>query len=67
MTGRCFARFAFFRFTQKLSVNDVETRIVAAPAGRRITRVLSYQVAADIRAGKLVRLLESFKPDPQCT
>ena len=27
--------------------------------------MLSYQVAADIRAGKLVRLLESFEPEAQ--
>lgn len=58
-------RGAVFRFTPKLSVNDVETQIVATQAGRGIARVLSYQVAADIRAGKLVRLLESFEPEAQ--
>jgi DNA-binding transcriptional LysR family regulator len=52
------------RFTPKLSVNDVETQIAAARAGRGIARVLSYQVAADIKAGKLVRMLESFEPEP---
>ena len=59
------ARGAVVRFTPKLSVNDVETQIVAARAGRGIARVLSYQVAADIKAGKLVRVLESFEPEPQ--
>ena len=53
------------RFTPTLSVNDVETQIVAARAGRGIVRVLSYQVAANIRAGKLVRLPGSFERDPQ--
>lgn len=58
------ARGAVVRFTPKLSVNDVETQIAAARAGRGIARVLSYQVAADIKAGKLVRMLESFEPEP---
>jgi DNA-binding transcriptional LysR family regulator len=58
------ARGAVVRFTPKLSVNDVETQIAAARAGRGIARVLSYQVAADMKAGKLVRMLESFEPEP---
>jgi DNA-binding transcriptional LysR family regulator len=58
------ARGAVVRFTPKLSVNDVETQIAAARAGRGIARVLSYQVAADIKAGRLVRMLESFEPEP---
>ena len=58
-------RGAVVRFAPRLSVNDVETQIVAARAGRGIARVLFYQVAADIKAGKLVRLLESLEPDPQ--
>ncbi len=58
------ARGAVVRFTPKLSVNDVETQIAAARAGRGIARVLFYQVAADIKAGKLVRMLESFEPEP---
>jgi DNA-binding transcriptional LysR family regulator len=56
---------AVVRFKPKLSVNDVETQIVAARAGRGIARVLAYQVAADIKSGKLVRVLESFEPLPQ--
>lgn len=43
----------------------METQIVAARTGRGIARVLSYQAAADIREGKLVRLLDSFEPDSQ--
>ena len=58
------ARGAVVRFTPRLSVNDVETQIAAARAGRGIARVLFYQVAADIKAGKLVRMLESFELEP---
>jgi DNA-binding transcriptional LysR family regulator len=58
------ARGAVVRFTPKLSVNDVETQIAAARAGRGIARVLSYQVAADMKAGKLVRMLELFEAEP---
>jgi DNA-binding transcriptional LysR family regulator len=58
-------RGAVIRFTPKLSVNDVETQIVAARAGRGLARVLAYQVAADIKSGKLVRVLETFELEPQ--
>jgi len=58
-------RAAVVRFTPKLSVNDVETQIVVARAGRGLARVPAYQVAADIKSGKLVRVLESFEPRPQ--
>jgi DNA-binding transcriptional LysR family regulator len=51
------------RFTPKLSVNDVETQIVAARAGRGLARVPAYQVAADIKAGELVRVLETFEAE----
>src|SRR5258705_9006116 len=57
------SRGAVVRFTPKLSVNDVETQIVAARAGRGIARILSYQVAADIKAKTLVRGLETFEPE----
>jgi DNA-binding transcriptional LysR family regulator len=33
-------------------------------AGRGIARVLSYQVAEDIAAGNLVRVLQAFEPPP---
>jgi DNA-binding transcriptional LysR family regulator len=58
-------RAAVVRFTPRLSVNDVQTQIVAARAGRGLARVLAYQVAADIKSGKLVRVLETFEPEPQ--
>jgi len=58
-------RAAVVRFTPKLSVNDVETQIAVARAGHGLARVLAYQVAPDIKSGKLVRVLESFEPQPQ--
>src|SRR5260370_41735511 len=54
------ARGAVVRFTPKLSVNDVETQIVAARAGRGLARVYAYLVAAAIESGKLGPVLESF-------
>jgi DNA-binding transcriptional LysR family regulator len=57
-------RGAVVRFTPRLAVNDVESQLLAARAGQGITRLLSYQVAADIRTGTLVRLLPSFEPAP---
>ena len=39
----------------------------AAPAareGRGLTRVLSYQVDAELRSGKLKRVLASYEPPP---
>jgi DNA-binding transcriptional LysR family regulator len=53
---------AVVRFTARLAVNDVESQLIAVRAGHGITRLLSYQAAADIRAGTLVRLLEAFEP-----
>jgi DNA-binding transcriptional LysR family regulator len=51
------------RFTPRLSVNEVESQLIAARAGRGLARLLSYQVAKDIAAGTLVRVLEAFEPD----
>jgi DNA-binding transcriptional LysR family regulator len=48
----------------RLSVSTAETAIDAAIAGLGITRVLSYQVADAIRAGKLVTALREFEPPP---
>ncbi len=59
------SRGAVVRFTPKLAVNDVETQIVAARAGRGLARVYPYLVAADIKLGKLVPVLESFEMEPQ--
>jgi DNA-binding transcriptional LysR family regulator len=56
-------RGAIVRFTPRLSVNEVESQLIAARAGRGLARLLSYQVAKDIAARTLVRVLEAFEPD----
>jgi DNA-binding transcriptional LysR family regulator len=50
------------RLTPRLTVNEIETALVAVRAGHGITRVLSYQVAEELAAGTLVRLLRRFEP-----
>jgi DNA-binding transcriptional LysR family regulator len=46
----------------RLVVNEIEAALVAARAGHGITRVLSYQVAEELAAGTLVRLLRAYEP-----
>ncbi|HLY52001.1 MAG TPA: LysR substrate-binding domain-containing protein, partial [Steroidobacteraceae bacterium] len=58
-------RGAVVRFTPRLSVNEVESQLIAARGGRGIARLLSYQVAHDIRTGALVRILERYEGEPQ--
>lgn len=48
--------------TPRLIVNEVESVLIAARAGRGLARPLSYQAADDIAAGTLVRLLPEFEP-----
>ena len=48
----------------RLRVDDVETRLRAARDGRGIAQFLSYQVAEDLAAGRLVRLLRAFELPP---
>ncbi|MBS0519030.1 MAG: LysR family transcriptional regulator [Proteobacteria bacterium] len=48
----------------RLRVDDVETRLQAARAGRGIAHLLSYQVADDLAAGRLVRLLREHEGTP---
>jgi DNA-binding transcriptional LysR family regulator len=45
-------------------VNTAEAAISAAAAGLGITRVLSYQVAHEIRTDQLVLALKDFEPAP---
>ena len=52
------------RLNPRLMVNEIEAALVAARAGHGITRVLSYQVADELRAGALVRLLRAYEPPP---
>jgi len=49
-------------FQPRLTVNTAEAAIDAAAAGFGLTRVLSYQAAAGVKAGTLVTLLEDFEP-----
>jgi DNA-binding transcriptional LysR family regulator len=62
--------FAFGKATKsvpvhsRLIVNTAEAAINAAAAGVGITRVLSYQVAQEIRASQLVLALNDFEPAP---
>lgn len=48
----------------RLTVNTAEAAVNAAAAGVGITRVLSYQVAQEIRAKLLVLALKDFEPAP---
>lgn len=50
------------RFRPRLSVTTAEAALDAAEAGAGITRALSYQVDAALRAGRLVKLLTDFAP-----
>ena len=57
-------RGAPMRFQARFRVSDVETQRAAARDGRGIARLLSYQVADDLTAGTLVRVLQAFQPPP---
>ena len=57
-------RAAPVHMTGRLRVDDVETRLRAARDGRGIAQLLSYQVADDLAAGKLVRLLQAWERPP---
>lgn len=48
----------------RLTVSTAEAAIDAAIAGLGVTCVLSYQVEAALRAGKLVLVLQAFEPKP---
>jgi DNA-binding transcriptional LysR family regulator len=52
------------RFTPRLSTNNILAAIDAAIDGLGITRTLSYQVEAHVRAGRLRYLLVEFEPPP---
>ena len=52
------------RLAPRLLVNDGEAALAACRAGQGIARALSYQVADDLAAGALVRVLAAFEPPP---
>ncbi|MDW3207312.1 MAG: LysR family transcriptional regulator [Alphaproteobacteria bacterium] len=45
----------------RLVANDIDIQLDAARSGKGIARVLSYQAASDLAAGKLVRILEAYE------
>jgi DNA-binding transcriptional LysR family regulator len=57
-------RATSLRLKGRLRVDDVETRLRAAKAGRGIAQFLSYQVTDELAAGTLVRLLQPFEAPP---
>jgi len=48
----------------RFTTNSTEASVAAAVSGHGIIRVLSYQVADELRAGTLVPLLAGFEPAP---
>ncbi|MDR3461948.1 MAG: LysR family transcriptional regulator [Beijerinckiaceae bacterium] len=48
------------RVAPRLTVNSADAAIAAAEVGLGLTRALSYQVMASVRAGRLVPLLTAF-------
>ena len=48
----------------RLAVNTTEAAIQAALAGVGIVRLLSYQVAEEVKDGRLRLVLEAFAPEP---
>ena len=49
------------RIAARLRTDDIETRLGAVREGRGIGQFLSYQVADDLEAGRLVRLLRAYE------
>ena len=58
------ARGRVVRLAPRLLVNEVEAALVGARMGRGIAMALSYQVADDLAAGVLVRLMPGHEPPP---
>jgi DNA-binding transcriptional LysR family regulator len=52
------------RIRPRLSTTSNDSAIAAALGGFGITRVLSYQIAPHLEAGKLERVLKSYEPPP---
>lgn len=59
-----FAAAATIRPPARLIVNTNEVAIAAAVAGYGLARVLSYQIAPELRAGRLKIVLAEFEPPP---
>jgi len=48
----------------RLNVNDALAAVASAAEGHGVTRVMSYQAEAELRSGRLVRILMPFEPPP---
>ena len=55
---------AALRIVPRLTVNQVEVAVAAVVAGKGLTRLLSYQVAEHLRAGRLTIVLTDVEPPP---
>ncbi len=55
---------AVTRVSPRLTFNTNDAALAAASAGFGLTRLMSYQVAAHLREGKLTRVLADFEPPP---
>lgn len=55
------------RVRTRLSINNAAAAIDAALRGHGVIRARSYQVAEDVAAGRLIRLLPEFEPPPAPT
>lgn len=53
------------RIQPVIMVNEVETQLIAARAGKGITRLLSYQAYDDLQAGLLCEVLSDHRPPAQ--
>jgi DNA-binding transcriptional LysR family regulator len=58
------SRQRIVRLAPRFSVNDVEAALTAARHDQGIASALSYQVADDLSAGTLQRLLVAWEPPP---
>lgn len=63
-TAWSFAGGRTVRLRPRLSVNSIAGARASAIEGRGVARLLSYQIADDVRAGRLAVLLENFEPIP---
>jgi DNA-binding transcriptional LysR family regulator len=52
------------RLSPRLLVNNIAAAKASALAGKGVARLLSYQVAEEVRDGRLAILLEKFEPAP---
>jgi len=51
-----------FRLRSRLRLNTADAAIAAVAAGRGVTRVFSYLIAAQVRAGVLEPVLQDYEP-----